>query len=104
MTVSDPDLSLPSFNSHSIWAEHYNAFADALPHHAGLLNHLGLAQAQAQETRIALQEAKEALGSRRADLVQLWSRGQTLEEMIRLLDEMSAFFCCIHKIVLSHFK
>ncbi|KAI6136490.1 hypothetical protein F5141DRAFT_1074987 [Pisolithus sp. B1] len=36
----------------------------------------------------ALQEAKEALGSRRADLVQLWSRGQMLEEMIRLLDDI----------------
>lgn len=48
-------------------------------------------QTQAQETRISLQEAKEALGTRRADLVQLWSRGQILEEMMRLLDEMSAF-------------
>ncbi|KAI6104073.1 hypothetical protein EDD16DRAFT_1638679 [Pisolithus croceorrhizus] len=53
-----------------------------------LLNHLGLAQTQVRETRTALQEAKEALGSRRADLVQLWSRGQMLEEMIRLLDDI----------------
>ncbi|KAG6336133.1 hypothetical protein ID866_2943 [Astraeus odoratus] len=67
---------------------HYKAFADALPHHAALLSHLGLAQTQTQETRTALQEAKEVLGSRRADLVQLWSRGQTLEEMMRLLDEI----------------
>ncbi|KAI6047781.1 exocyst complex component sec8 [Pisolithus marmoratus] len=71
--------------------KHYKAFADALPHHSALLNHLGLAQTQVKETRIALQEAKEALGSRRADLVQLWSRGQMLEEMIRLLDDMLGF-------------
>lgn len=73
---------------------HYGAFADALPHHTVLLNHLGLAQTQVQETRIALHEAKEVLNIRRADLVQLWSRSQTLEEMMRLLDEMSAFNLC----------
>ncbi|KIJ21922.1 hypothetical protein PAXINDRAFT_124220 [Paxillus involutus ATCC 200175] len=67
---------------------HYKAFADALPHHAALLNHLGQAQTQVQEARVALQEAKESLGSKRADLVQLWSRGQTLEEMMRLLDQI----------------
>jgi exocyst complex component 4 len=37
-------------------------------------------------------EAKEALGNKRADLVQLWSRGQLLEEMMRLLDQMSVSF------------
>ncbi|KAI9461755.1 Sec8 exocyst complex component-specific domain-containing protein [Boletus coccyginus] len=68
--------------------QHYKAFADALPHHAALLNHLGQAKAQVQETRVALQETRESLGSKRADLVQLWARGQTLEEMIRLLDQI----------------
>lgn len=78
------------------WAEHYKAFADALPHHAALLNHLGQAQAQVQETRIALQETKESLGSKRADLVQLWARGQTLEEMMRLLDQMYVELLRLH--------
>ncbi|KAH7930548.1 exocyst complex component sec8 [Leucogyrophana mollusca] len=68
--------------------KHYQAFAAALPHHASLVNHLGLTQTQIQESRTALQEAKEALGSKRADLVQLWSRGQTLDEMMRLLDQI----------------
>lgn len=77
-------------------AEHYKAFADALPHHAALLNHLGQAQTQVQETRVVLQETKESLGSKRADLVQLWARGQTLEEMIQLLDRMCVeFFVCM---------
>lgn len=41
-----------------------------------------------REARTALQEAKDTLGSKRADLVQLWSRSQTVDEMIRILDQM----------------
>lgn len=69
--------------------EHYQAFAAALPHHSSLLSHLGSAQSQITDTRTALQEAKDALGNKRSDLVQLWSRGQTIEEMLRLLDQMN---------------
>ncbi|KII94197.1 hypothetical protein PLICRDRAFT_171865 [Plicaturopsis crispa FD-325 SS-3] len=68
--------------------KHYQAFAASLPHHASLLSHLGTTQTQISEARSSIQEAKDALGSKRADLVQLWSRGQTVEEMIRLLDEI----------------
>ncbi|KAK0506252.1 exocyst complex component sec8 [Armillaria luteobubalina] len=68
--------------------KHHQAFAAALPHHANLLNHLGDMQTQINETRTTLQESKDALGSKRADLVQLWARGQTLEEMMRLLDQI----------------
>ncbi|KAJ7706369.1 Sec8 exocyst complex component-specific domain-containing protein [Mycena rosella] len=68
--------------------KHYQAFAAALPHHASLLNHLGATQTQIADARTALQESKDALGSKRADLVQLWARGQTLEEMMRLLDQI----------------
>ncbi|KAJ7293405.1 exocyst complex component sec8 [Mycena rebaudengoi] len=68
--------------------KHYQAFAAALPHHSSLLNHLGATQAQIADARTALQESKDALGSKRADLVQLWARGQTLEEMMRLLDQI----------------
>lgn len=45
--------------------------------------------------RTALLEAKECLGSKRADLVQLWNRGQLLEEMIKILDQMYAYFLMI---------
>ncbi|KAJ7169705.1 exocyst complex component sec8 [Mycena filopes] len=68
--------------------KHYQAFAAALPHHSSLLNHLTATQAQITDARTALQESKDALGSKRADLVQLWARGQTLEEMMRLLDQI----------------
>ncbi|KAF4573092.1 hypothetical protein EYR36_007602 [Pleurotus pulmonarius] len=68
--------------------KHYKQFADSLPHHAALLTHLTATQSQIKETRTLLQEAKESLGNKRSDLVQLWSRGQTLEEMMRLLDQI----------------
>ncbi|KAI0361385.1 hypothetical protein OH77DRAFT_1417634 [Trametes cingulata] len=68
--------------------KHYQAFNAALPHHAALLNHLDATQSQIKDARNALQEAKEALGSKRADLVQLWSRNQTVEEMMRILDQI----------------
>ncbi|PCH33923.1 hypothetical protein WOLCODRAFT_135391 [Wolfiporia cocos MD-104 SS10] len=68
--------------------KHYQAFASALPHHAALLNHLGATQDQVREARTALQEAKDTLGSKRADLVQLWSRSQTVDEMMRILDQI----------------
>ncbi|KAF8167728.1 exocyst complex component sec8 [Crassisporium funariophilum] len=68
--------------------KHYQAFAASLPHHASLLGHLGAAQTEISGARSALLEAKESLGGKRADLVQLWSRGQMLEEMIKILDQI----------------
>ncbi|KAI0756775.1 Sec8 exocyst complex component-specific domain-containing protein [Daedaleopsis nitida] len=68
--------------------KHYQAFNAALPHHASLLNHLDATQIQIKEARNALHEAKESLGSKRADLVQLWTRNQTVEEMMRILDQI----------------
>ncbi|KAL4241814.1 Exocyst complex component Sec8 [Abortiporus biennis] len=68
--------------------KHYQAFAGAITHHDGLMNHLSVAQEQITEARGSLQEAKEALGSKRADLVQLWTRSQTVEEMLRILDQI----------------
>ncbi|KAJ3969790.1 Sec8 exocyst complex component-specific domain-containing protein [Lentinula raphanica] len=68
--------------------KYYQAFAASLPHHASLLNHLSEVQTQINESRSSLQESKEALGNKRADLAQMWSRGQTLEEMMRLLDQI----------------
>ncbi|KAJ3882708.1 exocyst complex component sec8 [Lentinula edodes] len=68
--------------------KYYQAFAASLPHHASLLNHLSETQNEIDEARTSLQESKEALGSKRADLVQMWSRGQMLEEMMHLLDQI----------------
>lgn len=68
--------------------EHYQSFAAALPHHTSLLGLLSTTQSQITDARTTLQEAKDTLGNKRADLVQLWTRGQTVEEMLRLLDQM----------------
>ncbi|KAF8323217.1 hypothetical protein DL93DRAFT_2049947 [Clavulina sp. PMI_390] len=68
--------------------EHYQAFANAVGHHANLLAGLTKAQGELTEARSQLVEARDALGNKHADLVQLWSRGQTLDEMMRLLDEI----------------
>jgi exocyst complex component 4 len=67
---------------------YYQAFAQSLPQHSTLFNHMTASQAQVKEARAALLDAKEGLGNKRADLVQIWSRGQTIEEMIRILDQM----------------
>lgn len=76
---------------HLHFSEHHQAFNNSLAHHSSLINHLGVAQTQISDTRGSLQEAKDALSSKRADLVQLWSRGQILEEMMRLLDQMYVY-------------
>ncbi|KAJ3508842.1 hypothetical protein NLJ89_g5535 [Agrocybe chaxingu] len=68
--------------------KHYQAFAASLPHHASLLSHLSATQTEISAARTALTEAKEALGGKRTDLIQLWNRGQTLEEMIKILDQI----------------
>lgn len=68
--------------------EYHQAFAGSLPQHSSMFNHIDSAQLQIKDARTALQESKEALGNKRADLVQIWSRGQTVEEMIRILDQM----------------
>ncbi|KDQ63373.1 hypothetical protein JAAARDRAFT_169127 [Jaapia argillacea MUCL 33604] len=68
--------------------KHYQAFAAALPQHASLISHLGDVQGQIGESRTSLQEAKDALGTKRGDLVQLWSRGHTVEEMLKILDHI----------------
>ncbi|KAG6821359.1 hypothetical protein H0H93_014156 [Arthromyces matolae] len=70
------------------YPEHYQAFAASLPHQAALVGHLSETQTQIHGSRSSLLEAKEALDNKRADLVQLWARGQTLDEMLRLLDQI----------------
>jgi exocyst complex component 4 len=53
------------------------------------MSSLSTTQTSIQDTKTALLEMKESLGNRRADLAQLWTRGQTLDEMIKIVDEMS---------------
>jgi len=72
-----------------IWAAAYaQTFAAALPHHAMVVSSLNTTREQLADTKTKLTEVKDSLGSRRADLAQLWTRGQTLDEMIKIIDEM----------------
>ncbi|CAE7124304.1 unnamed protein product [Rhizoctonia solani] len=68
--------------------KHYQAFAASLPHHNKLISLLSDTQKHIAETRACLTDARAALSHQRADLVQFWSRGQTIEEMLRILDEI----------------
>ncbi|KDQ19891.1 hypothetical protein BOTBODRAFT_142567 [Botryobasidium botryosum FD-172 SS1] len=68
--------------------KYYQSFAAALPHHATLLTSLGKTQTEIKDVRTKLQETREAFGNKRADLAQLWARGQMVEEMMGLLDEI----------------
>ncbi|QRV97223.1 exocyst complex component Sec8 [Ceratobasidium sp. AG-Ba] len=68
--------------------KHYQAFAASLPHHSHLLSLLSETQKHIAEARTSLTDARAALSHQRADLVQFWSRGQTIEEMLRILDEI----------------
>ncbi|KAF8595459.1 hypothetical protein BDV93DRAFT_528628, partial [Ceratobasidium sp. AG-I] len=68
--------------------KHYQAFAASLPHHSHVLSLLGDTQKHIAEARTSLTDARAALSHQRADLVQLWSRGQVIEEMMSILDEI----------------
>ncbi|KZT53789.1 hypothetical protein CALCODRAFT_439643 [Calocera cornea HHB12733] len=68
--------------------KHYQSFAASLPHHASLLTSLTATQGQIVDAKARLAEVREALGSKRADLVQLWSRNHALDEMLKMLDEI----------------
>lgn len=54
-----------------------------------------MAQTQITDARTALQEAKDSLSNKRSDLVQLWTRNQTVEEMIRILDQMCVYLAYV---------
>lgn len=66
--------------------DHYESFATAISLHDNVLNSLGTAQSGVSGARRRLRDAREALGAKRADLVQLWHRSQAVKESIHLLD------------------
>ena len=84
------NLTLQNLVDEIFILEHYKAFAHSLPHHANISVSLTKSQEEISQARTNLIESRDALGSKRADLAQLWSRGQALEEMMRLLDQMCA--------------
>ncbi|CAO1627775.1 unnamed protein product [Parajaminaea phylloscopi] len=65
--------------------DHYESFATAITLHNSVLSSLTNAQTSVSSSRRRLRDSREALGSKRADLVQLWQRQQSVKEALRLL-------------------
>jgi len=66
--------------------DHYESFATAITNHNSVLSSLSAAQSGVQAAAKRLRDSREALGVRRADLVQMWQRAQSVKEAIHLLD------------------
>lgn len=66
--------------------DHYESFASAITTHNSVLQSLTVAQTSVSGARRRLRDSREALGAKRADLVQMWQRSQAVKEALRLLD------------------
>lgn len=66
--------------------DHYESFATAITMHNSVLQSLTAAQSSVSGARRRLRDSREALGAKRADLVQMWQRSQSVKEALRLLD------------------
>ncbi|PWZ02329.1 hypothetical protein BCV70DRAFT_157446 [Testicularia cyperi] len=66
--------------------DHYESFATAITLHNSVLQSLTSAQTSVSGARRRLRDSREALGAKRADLVQMWQRSQAVKESLRLLD------------------
>lgn len=66
--------------------DHYDSFATAITLHNSVLQSLSTAQTSVSSARKRLRDSREALGAKRADLVQMWNRSQGVKESLRLLD------------------
>ncbi|KAJ9479220.1 Exocyst complex component SEC8 [Pseudozyma hubeiensis] len=66
--------------------DHYESFAGAITTHNSVLQSLTAAQTSVSGARRRLRDSREALGAKRADLVQMWQRSQAVKEALRLLD------------------
>ncbi|WFD06742.1 Xaa-Pro aminopeptidase [Malassezia vespertilionis] len=65
--------------------DHYESFATAITLNYGVANSLGDAQTNITSARQKLRSARDTLGARRADLVQMWQRIQSIKEAMRVL-------------------
>uniref|UniRef100_V5E5Z1 Exocyst complex component Sec8 n=1 Tax=Kalmanozyma brasiliensis (strain GHG001) TaxID=1365824 RepID=V5E5Z1_KALBG len=66
--------------------DHYESFATAITLHNNVSQALNAAQSSVGGARRRLRDSQEALGAKRADLVQMWQRSQAVKEALKLLD------------------
>ena len=65
--------------------DHFHSFASAIHVNHGMISSLSASQDGVSAARQQLQSARDALGTRRADLVQMWQRLQSVKEAMRIL-------------------
>lgn len=65
--------------------DHYDSFAKAITVNHGMIAALGESQDGIAAMRTQLLVARDALGTRRADLIQMWQRMQHVKEAMRVL-------------------
>lgn len=65
--------------------DHYESFATAITLNHGVIGAFGESQNNISAMRLKLRSARDALGSQRADLVQMWQRLQSVKEALRVL-------------------
>ena len=65
--------------------DHYESFATAITLNHGVIGAFGESQNNISAMRLKLRSARDALGSQRADLVQMWQRLQSVKEALRCL-------------------
>ena len=65
--------------------DHFDSFASAINVNHSMISSLSASQDGVSAARQQLQSARDALGTRRADLVQMWQRLQSVKEAMRIL-------------------
>lgn len=91
--LNDPGSQMPQSRNIYVarvgylsWIDHYESFATAITLHNSVLASLTASQGSVSAARRRLRDSREALGAKRADLVQMWGRAQGVKESLRLLD------------------
>ncbi|KAG9307493.1 hypothetical protein G9A89_017323 [Geosiphon pyriformis] len=68
--------------------EYYQGFNSSIGTFGGVMQNIGASQDCVREIKGQLRECKQALQSKRGDLLQLWCRSQQYKEMLRILDSI----------------
>ncbi|CAG8757762.1 25105_t:CDS:10 [Gigaspora margarita] len=71
--------------------DYYHGFNSSIGTFGGVMKNIGDSQERVREMKSQLKACKEALSSKRSDLLQLWFRSQQYKEMIRILDLIEDF-------------
>ncbi|CAG8608081.1 1861_t:CDS:10 [Dentiscutata erythropus] len=71
--------------------DYYHGFNSSIGTFGGVMKNIGDSQERVREMKSQLKACKEALLSKRSDLLQLWFRSQQYKEMIRILDLIEDF-------------